>query len=61
MGDGAGVIPRRVTAVDLNDRFNLLTAETRRGIDPRHHTLRAAIDWSYDLLDTHAQALLRPY
>ncbi len=43
----------------LNDRFNLLTAETRRGIDPRHHTLRAAIDWSYDLLKANEQALLR--
>ena len=43
----------------LNDRFTLLTAEARRGVDPRHHTLRAAIDWSYDLLDTREQALLR--
>ncbi len=43
----------------LNDRFTLLTAETRRGGDPRHHTLRAAIDWSYDLLKANEQALLR--
>jgi predicted ATPase len=43
----------------LNDRFTLLTAETRRGVDPRHQTLRAAIDWSYDLLDAREQALLR--
>jgi predicted ATPase/DNA-binding CsgD family transcriptional regulator len=43
----------------LNDRFTLLTAETRRGIDPRHHTLQAAIDWSYDLLKDNEQALLR--
>jgi predicted ATPase/DNA-binding CsgD family transcriptional regulator len=43
----------------LNDRFILLTAETRRGGDPRHHTLRATIDWSYDLLNTNEQALLR--
>jgi predicted ATPase/DNA-binding CsgD family transcriptional regulator len=43
----------------LNDRFNLLTAETRRGVDPRHHTLRATIDWSYNLLEANEQALLR--
>ena len=43
----------------LNDRFTLLTAETRRGVDLRHHTLRAAIDWSYDLLKDNEQALLR--
>jgi DNA-binding CsgD family transcriptional regulator/tetratricopeptide (TPR) repeat protein len=43
----------------LNDRFNLLTAETRRGVDPRHQTLRATIDWSYNLLEANEQALLR--
>ncbi len=43
----------------LNDRFTLLTAETRRGVDPRHQTLRATIDWSYDLLKPGEQALLR--
>jgi predicted ATPase/DNA-binding CsgD family transcriptional regulator len=43
----------------LNDRFTLLTAETRRGVDQRHHTLRATIDWSYDLLKASEGALLR--
>lgn len=43
----------------LNDRFTLLTAETRRGVDPRHNTLRGTIDWSYDLLKPDEQALLR--
>ncbi len=43
----------------LNDRFTLLTAETLRGVDPRHHTLRETIDWSYDLLKANEQALLR--
>jgi predicted ATPase len=33
----------------LDDRFNLLTAGSRTAL-PRHQTLRAAIDWSYDLL-----------
>jgi non-specific serine/threonine protein kinase len=36
-------------AARLNDRFHLLTAENRT-TQPRHQTLRAAIDWSYDLL-----------
>ena len=33
----------------LDDRFNLLTEGSRAAL-PRHQTLRAAIDWSYDLL-----------
>ena len=42
----------------LDNRFGLLTAETR---DPvRHHqTLPAAIEWSYSLLDDREQAMLR--
>lgn len=36
-------------AARLNDRFHLLTAENRTSQE-RHRTLRAAIDWSYDLL-----------
>ena len=43
----------------LNDRFSLLTSSQRRGIDPRHHTLHAAIDWSYALLPMDEQILLR--
>jgi len=43
----------------LNDRFALLTSSQRRGIEPRHHTLRAAIDWSYTLLPMDEQILLR--
>jgi len=43
----------------LNDRFALLISGQRRGLEPRHHTLRAAIDWSYDLLIPDEQALLR--
>jgi predicted ATPase len=36
-------------AKHLDDRFNLLTAGSRTAL-PRHQTLRAAIDWSYELL-----------
>jgi non-specific serine/threonine protein kinase len=36
-------------AKHLDDRFDLLTAGSRTAF-PRHQTLRAAIDWSYDLL-----------
>jgi len=40
----------------LNDRFNLLTQGNRTAL-PRHQTLRAAIDWSYDLLSAGEQSL----
>ncbi len=46
-------------AVRLNDRFALLTASPRSGYDPRHQTLRAAIDWSYALLPTDEKILFR--
>ena len=36
-------------AARLDDRFRLLTGGSRTVL-PRHQTLRAAIDWSYDLL-----------
>jgi predicted ATPase/DNA-binding CsgD family transcriptional regulator len=42
----------------LNDRLSLLTSGKRTGLEPRHHTLRAAIDWSYALLTTEEQILL---
>ncbi len=42
----------------LNDRFNLLTQGSRAAL-PRHQTLRAAIDWSYDLLPEEARVLFR--
>ncbi len=43
----------------LTDRFTLLISRQRAESDPRHHTLRATIDWSHDLLSTPEQALLR--
>jgi predicted ATPase/DNA-binding SARP family transcriptional activator len=42
----------------LDDRFSLLTAGSRTAI-PRHQTLRATIDWSYELLTEPERILLR--
>jgi non-specific serine/threonine protein kinase len=42
----------------LNDRFHLLTGGSRTAL-PRQQTLRALIDWSYDLLTGPERALLR--
>jgi non-specific serine/threonine protein kinase len=41
----------------LGDRFSLLTRGDSTAL-PRHQTLRALIDWSYDLLDEQEQATL---
>ena len=40
----------------LDERFRLLTGGSRTAL-PRQQTLRAAIDWSYDLLDRGEQVL----
>ena len=45
-------------ATGLRDRFALLTSG-RRIVVPRHRTLRAVLDWSYDLLPELEQRLLR--
>ncbi len=45
-----------VLAERLDRRFALLT-EDRRGVDARHRTLRAVVDWSHDLLAREEQAL----
>jgi predicted ATPase len=45
-------------AARLDDRFALLTGGTRNAL-PRQQTLRATIDWSYDLLTNEEQVLLR--
>lgn len=42
----------------LGDALTLL-ARGRRSDVPRHRTLRAVLDWSYDLLDDDARELLR--
>jgi predicted ATPase/DNA-binding winged helix-turn-helix (wHTH) protein len=42
----------------LDDRFRLVTGGRRTAL-PRHQTLRAALDWSYELLSPVEAALLR--
>jgi predicted ATPase/class 3 adenylate cyclase len=42
----------------LDDRFRLLTGGTRTSL-PRQQTLRALIDWSYDILTENERLLLR--
>jgi predicted ATPase/class 3 adenylate cyclase len=42
----------------LDERFRLLTGGNREAL-PRQKTLRALIDWSYDLLDGRERALFR--
>jgi predicted ATPase/class 3 adenylate cyclase/uncharacterized protein HemY len=42
----------------LDDMFRLLTGGSRTAL-PRQQTLRALIDWSYDLLSSSERALLR--
>jgi len=53
----------RVLSVDqiakrLDDRFRLLTGGSRTALE-RHQTLRAAIDWGYNLLQSAEQVLFR--
>ena len=45
-------------AMRLSDRFRLLTGGSRVAL-PRHQTLMASIDWSYDLLSEPERILLR--
>nr|WP_259299928.1 AAA family ATPase [Streptomyces aurantiacus] len=49
--------PRQI-ADRLDDRFRLLTSGARTVL-PRQQTLRAVVDWSWDLLDTAERAVLR--
>lgn len=42
----------------LDDRFSLLSSGRRTAL-PRHQTLRATLDWSYELLPEEEQRLLR--
>jgi predicted ATPase/DNA-binding winged helix-turn-helix (wHTH) protein len=45
-------------AAHLDDRFRLLTGGRRTAL-PRHQTLRATLDWSYDLLAEPERVVLR--
>jgi len=49
--------PEQIEA-GLADRFGLLTGGTRTAL-PRQQTLRASVDWSYELLDDTERMLLR--
>jgi predicted ATPase/class 3 adenylate cyclase len=51
-------LPVEKIAERLDDRFRLLTGGSRTAL-PRQQTLRALIDWSYDLLSEAERALLR--
>ena len=50
--------PQQIAA-RLDDRFALLNSGQSTGAVTHHQTLRAAIDWSYDLLTSEEQTLLR--
>jgi predicted ATPase/tetratricopeptide (TPR) repeat protein len=49
--------PRQI-ADRLDDRFRLLTSGSRTVL-PRQQTLRAVVDWSWDLLDENEREVLR--
>ena len=51
-------LPAGVLADRLADRFRLLTGGSRAAL-PRHQTLRAVVDWSWDLLDDDERRLWR--
>jgi len=53
-----GTLPVEAVAARLDDCFPLLTGGSRTAL-PRQRTLRATMDWSYDLLPEAERALLR--
>jgi non-specific serine/threonine protein kinase len=58
-GRGAGAVaPPEDLLARLDQRFKLLTRGSRASLE-RHHTLRNAIDWSYDLLSEPERIALR--
>lgn len=54
----AAVLGIEEVAASLRDRFTALTSGRRTAVQ-RHRTLRATLDWSYDLLPADEQLLLR--
>lgn len=52
------VLTPKQLAQKLHERFRVLTAGDRSAL-PRHQTMRALIDWSYDLLAEREQAIFR--
>jgi predicted ATPase/DNA-binding winged helix-turn-helix (wHTH) protein len=53
----AATLGVRYVASHLENRFGLLTSGRRTAL-PKHQTLRAALDWSYELLPETEQSLL---
>ncbi|GAA3131218.1 AfsR/SARP family transcriptional regulator [Streptosporangium carneum] len=51
-------LPVAEVAARLDDRFRLLSRGSRTA-QPRHRTLRAVVEWSWDLLDETERALAR--
>ena len=54
----AAALGIELVAAGLRDRLALLTSGRRTAL-PRHRTLRATLDWSYDLLPEEERRLLR--
>ncbi|MBV8149072.1 MAG: GAF domain-containing protein, partial [Candidatus Eremiobacteraeota bacterium] len=52
------VLSPKQLAQKLDERFRVLTGGDRSAL-PRHQTMRALIDWSYDLLSDDERALFR--
>ncbi len=52
------VLPLAEVAARLDDRFRLLSRGDRAA-EPRHQTLRAVVEWSWDLLEDAEQVLAR--
>ena len=57
-GARADVLTAGQLTARLDDRFRWLTGGSRTGL-PRHQTLRAALEWSHDLLTEAEQACFR--
>ena len=53
-----GVLGLHGLAAQLDDRLRLLTGGRRTAL-PKHRTMRAALDWSYDLLSPPEQMVFR--
>jgi predicted ATPase/transcriptional regulator with XRE-family HTH domain len=52
------VLSASTLAQKLNERFLILTGGSRTAL-PRHKTMRALLDWSYDLLEAREQEVFR--
>jgi predicted ATPase/DNA-binding CsgD family transcriptional regulator len=55
----AGALPASEILARIDDVPLVILAQPHRDMDVRHHDLRAAIAWTYDLLDDDEQQLLR--